>query len=223
MALSGKITNDTYKVYTILGDGEIEEGQVWEAAMFAANKGLSNLTAFVDHNHLQIDGTIEEVKMTSSGVRGAFRAGDVIQASSAVEFARGREGSLQVVRSEPTGEPYGYRITDYPYLSFTKAGQWAGYRYLDFSSRMSRLTVRVAAAQPGGKLVFRRGSPEGEILASMDIPATGGDWKEVTVPLAATDAGRDAFYLVATDIPMGAAVDVDRFCFHPRRLLRRHI
>ncbi len=61
MALSSKHFGDNYKVYTVLGDGEIEEGQVWEAAMFAANKGLSNLTAFVDYNNLQIDGTIEEV------------------------------------------------------------------------------------------------------------------------------------------------------------------
>ena len=59
MALSAKHFGEDYKVYTILGDGEIEEGQVWEAAMFAANKGLSNLVAFVDYNNLQIDGTIE--------------------------------------------------------------------------------------------------------------------------------------------------------------------
>ena len=61
MALSAKHFGNDYKVYAILGDGEIEEGQVWEAAMFAANKGLSNLTVFVDYNNLQIDGTIEEV------------------------------------------------------------------------------------------------------------------------------------------------------------------
>ena len=61
MALSAKHFGDNFKVYTVLGDGETEEGQVWEAAMFAANKGLDNLTAFVDYNGLQIDGTIEEV------------------------------------------------------------------------------------------------------------------------------------------------------------------
>ena len=61
MALSSKHFGDNYKVFTLLGDGEIEEGQVWEAAMFAGNKGLSNLTAFVDFNNLQIDGTIGEV------------------------------------------------------------------------------------------------------------------------------------------------------------------
>ncbi len=61
MALSAKHFGDSYRVFTILGDGECEEGQVWEAAMFAANKGLSNLTAFVDFNNLQIDGTCDEV------------------------------------------------------------------------------------------------------------------------------------------------------------------
>lgn len=61
MALSSKHFGDNYNVYTILGDGEIEEGQVWEAAMFASNKKLSNLTAFIDLNNLQIDGTIDEV------------------------------------------------------------------------------------------------------------------------------------------------------------------
>jgi transketolase len=61
MALSAKHFGENYKVYSILGDGEIEEGQVWEAAMFAANKNLSNLTVFVDFNNLQIDGSVEEV------------------------------------------------------------------------------------------------------------------------------------------------------------------
>ena len=61
MALSAKHFGNDYKVYTVLGDGEIEEGQVWEAAMFAANKGLNNLIAFVDNNNLQIDGSVMEV------------------------------------------------------------------------------------------------------------------------------------------------------------------
>ncbi|MBQ6212003.1 MAG: transketolase [Ruminococcus sp.] len=61
MALAGKIDGKSYKVYTILGDGEIEEGQVWEAAMFAAHKKLTNLVAIVDNNGLQIDGPISEV------------------------------------------------------------------------------------------------------------------------------------------------------------------
>lgn len=61
MALSAKASGDSYRVYTLLGDGEIEEGQVWEAAMFASHKKLDNLIAFVDNNDLQIDGNIEDV------------------------------------------------------------------------------------------------------------------------------------------------------------------
>lgn len=61
MALGAKLKGADYNVYTILGDGEIQEGQVWEAAMFAAAKKLDNLVAVVDNNNLQIDGTIEEV------------------------------------------------------------------------------------------------------------------------------------------------------------------
>ncbi len=61
MALSAKHFGNNFKVYTVLGDGELEEGQVWEAAMFAGNHKLDNLVVFVDNNNLQIDGTIEEV------------------------------------------------------------------------------------------------------------------------------------------------------------------
>ncbi len=61
MALGAKLKGDAFRVYTILGDGEIEEGQVWEAAMYAAAKNLDNLVAFVDNNNLQIDGSVEEV------------------------------------------------------------------------------------------------------------------------------------------------------------------
>lgn len=61
MALSCKISGTEQRVYTLLGDGEIQEGQVWEAAMFAGNHALDNLVAIVDNNGLQIDGRIEEV------------------------------------------------------------------------------------------------------------------------------------------------------------------
>ena len=61
MALSAKLSNESYRVYTLLGDGEIQEGQVWEAAMCAGFYKADNLIAFVDNNNLQIDGTIEEV------------------------------------------------------------------------------------------------------------------------------------------------------------------
>ena len=61
MALAGKMDNKSYRVYTLLGDGEIQEGQVWEAAMFAGFRKLDNLVVIVDNNGLQIDGPIDKV------------------------------------------------------------------------------------------------------------------------------------------------------------------
>ena len=61
MAISAKISNENYRVYALLGDGEIQEGQVWEAAMLAGHRKLDNLVVIVDNNNLQIDGTVEEV------------------------------------------------------------------------------------------------------------------------------------------------------------------
>ena len=61
MALAAKLDNKAYRVYTVLGDGELEEGQVWEQAMFASHYKLDNLTAFIDFNGLQIDGDITKV------------------------------------------------------------------------------------------------------------------------------------------------------------------
>lgn len=61
MALSGKLDNASYRVYAMLGDGELQEGQIWEAAMFAGHRRLDNLTVIVDNNGLQIDGNITDV------------------------------------------------------------------------------------------------------------------------------------------------------------------
>lgn len=73
MALGAKINNVSNRVYTLLGDGELEEGQVWEASMCAAHYKLDNLTAFIDFNGLQIDGNVEEV-MNPSPVDKKFEA-----------------------------------------------------------------------------------------------------------------------------------------------------
>ena len=61
MALGAKLQNKAFRVYTLLGDGEIQEGQVWEAAMFAGAKHLDNLVVIVDNNGLQIDGNVADV------------------------------------------------------------------------------------------------------------------------------------------------------------------
>jgi transketolase len=62
MALAAKMDNKSYRVYVLMGDGECEEGQVWEALMTSVHYKLNNVTAFLDYNHLQIDGKIEDVK-----------------------------------------------------------------------------------------------------------------------------------------------------------------
>ena len=73
MALAGKLDRKTYRVFALLGDGEIEEGQVWEAAMAAAHYQLDNLIAFIDYNGLQIDGPVTEV-MSPEPIEDKFRA-----------------------------------------------------------------------------------------------------------------------------------------------------
>lgn len=101
MALAGKFDKKDYRVYTVLGDGELEEGQVWEAAMFAAHYKLDNLTAFVDFNGLQIDGDISKV-MSPLPIDEKFRAfgwhvividgHDYIQIDAAVKEAKETKG-----------------------------------------------------------------------------------------------------------------------------------
>ena len=73
MALAGKLDKKSYRVYALLGDGELQEGQVWEAAMSAAHYKLGNLTAFIDNNGLQIDGKCEDV-MNPAPISNKFEA-----------------------------------------------------------------------------------------------------------------------------------------------------
>ncbi|MGG7215140.1 transketolase [Clostridium nigeriense] len=106
MALAGKLDNKEYRVYTLLGDGELEEGQVWEAAMSAAHYKLDNLTAFVDFNGLQIDGDITKV-MNPSPIDKKFEAfgwnvlvidgHDIEEIQDAIEKAKRFKGKPTVV------------------------------------------------------------------------------------------------------------------------------
>ncbi len=106
MALAGKIDNKEYRVYALLGDGELEEGQVWEAAMAAAHYKLDNLTAFVDFNGLQIDGDITKV-MNPSPIDKKFEAfgwnvlvidgHNIEEIQDAVEKAKNFKGKPTVV------------------------------------------------------------------------------------------------------------------------------
>ncbi|MBO4433276.1 MAG: transketolase [Clostridia bacterium] len=117
MALSAKHFGDDFRVYAILGDGEIEEGQVWEAAMFAGNKGLSNLTVFVDLNGMQIDGTIEEVnsarpvdkKFEAFGFKTIIIDGhDFEQIESALEEAKKIDKPVAIIANTTKGKGVSY-------------------------------------------------------------------------------------------------------------------
>lgn len=109
MALAGRLDGRDYYVYCIMGDGEIQEGQVWEAAMSAGHYGLDHVIAFVDHNHLQIDGNNDEV-MTVNPIEDKFRAfgWDVITIdghdfdaiSQAVDAAKATTGKPTVIVAE---------------------------------------------------------------------------------------------------------------------------
>lgn len=107
MAMSAKIRNKDFRVYTLLGDGEIEEGQVWEAAMFAGAKHLDNLCVIVDNNNLQIDGPITEV-CSPYPIDEKFRAfnfhvinvadgNDMEQIAAAFKEARETKGAPSVI------------------------------------------------------------------------------------------------------------------------------
>ena len=106
MALSAKLRSKSYRVYTLLGDGEIQEGQVWEAAMCAGFYKADNLIAFVDNNKLQLDGSLDEI-MSSYPIGDKFRAfgwnvleidgHDVEQIADAVELAFSMKGKPTVI------------------------------------------------------------------------------------------------------------------------------
>ena len=102
MALVGKRENRPFRVYTALGDGELEEGEVWEAAMFAAHYGLSNLTAYVDFNHLQIDGDVRDV-MNPTPIDEKFKAfGWFVQVIDGHDFVQLDEATAA---AEASGRP----------------------------------------------------------------------------------------------------------------------
>ena len=109
MALAAKLDNKDYRVYTVLGDGEVEEGQVWEAAMFATHNKLDNLVLFVDQNGLQIDGTVEDVagiepldkKFEAFGFEVVKINGhDFEQIKSALDFAKTVKGKPTAILSK---------------------------------------------------------------------------------------------------------------------------
>jgi len=124
MAISGKVYNQDYRVYSIIGDGELEEGQVWEAFMSAAHYKLDNLMAFIDHNGLQIDGKIIDV-MNPNNIEAKLKAfnwnvivlkdgNDMESIIATFEQAKITKGKPTVVILETTkGKGVSYMENDY--------------------------------------------------------------------------------------------------------------
>lgn len=111
MALAGKLDGRDYRVYVLLGDGEIQEGQIWEAAMAAAHYKLDNVTAFLDYNGLQIDGPVREVMSPEPVIEKwksfgwdvqVINGHDMRQILSAVEYSRNVKGTPSMIIAETT-------------------------------------------------------------------------------------------------------------------------
>lgn len=104
MALAGKIDKKDYRVYTLLGDGELEEGEVWEAAMFAGNKALDNLCVIVDYNGLQLSGTLEEINDPSPIDQkfAAFRFHTIVIDGHDFDQIRKAFDEARAVKGQPT-------------------------------------------------------------------------------------------------------------------------
>ena len=112
MALAGKMDKKNYRVYTLMGDGELAEGSVWEGAAAGGHYRLDNLCAFIDHNHLQISGNVDDV-LSPGDIAGRFLASgwnvikisngnDIAQISSALDEAEKTKGRPTVIIAETT-------------------------------------------------------------------------------------------------------------------------
>ena len=109
MALAGKMRRQDYRVYALLGDGEIQEGQIWEALQFAGNQQLDNLVVILDNNHIQSDGTLQEVnspypidaKFRDFGAEVLTVNGhDFAQLEAAFQLARGIKGKSTAILAQ---------------------------------------------------------------------------------------------------------------------------
>lgn len=125
MALAGKLDKKDYRVYVLLGDGETEEGQIWEAAMASTHYKLDNLTAFIDHNGLQIDGPITQV-MSPEKIQDKFKAfgwhvididghdfDQIIDAIEEAKNTKGRPTAIVAKTIKGKGVPFMENIVDW--------------------------------------------------------------------------------------------------------------
>lgn len=152
MALMGKQDGKDYKVYAVLGDGELQEGQIWEAAMAAGNFRLDNLIVFVDNNGLQLDGRVEHVmspypideKFASFGWRTRTIDGhDVEAVSEAVDWAGKQPGSPVVIIAKTVkGKGVSYMENDVQWHGKVPSKEQFKQAYAELDSRISSLEAQ---------------------------------------------------------------------------------
>ena len=193
--------------------GSFEEfGGKWYVQYHKAIPGL-RCTRVPNLEPMEFDegGLIPKVLMSTSGVRGAFRPGDRVQAGGAVEYSTGRDGSLVKLRAVESNGFSSLRMTGYPYVSFSETGQWACYRWFDMTRKAKKLEARVRSNGPGGVLEFRKGSPDGEVLATVEVPSTKGKWKTVKAPVRVSGSAKETIFAITAKVPANSVLELDYF------------
>ena len=152
MALMGKQDKKEYTVYAILGDGEIEEGQIWEAAMSAGNFHLDNLVVFVDNNNLQLDGTLEEImspypiveKFEAFGWKSCEVDGNDVEAvAGAIDWAKEMTGCPTVIVAKTIkGKGVSYMENDVRWHGNIPSKEQFGQAFAELDSRIEALEVQ---------------------------------------------------------------------------------
>ena len=175
--------------------------------------GFSNYTRTecIDKVNFNEDGTIVEVKRTSSGAKGAFKIGENIQAASAVEFSGGMGDNRFTAREE-----------QYAYAYFDKAKQYIGYRYVDMEDGSDSVTVNVKTTGSGGKLAVKN-APNGQVIAKISLPNTNGEWKDVTEEISNKLTGTQEVYFELTSAPTSGNVSLDWFTFSTETLEDKYV
>lgn len=166
-------------------------------------------SACMDEIHFNEDGTIRPIVPTSSGVKGAFVPGEKIQSSSGVEYSGGRTDIRLKSRKTTTENPYEIIYTDYPYTFYDAPGQWIGYRFLDFSKKISRVSLCVNTQNAGGILEIRKGSPDGTLISTLSVPDTNGMWEVIQDKVSVSEDGKDAFYIILKQKPTEGNIQID--------------
>ncbi len=201
--------------YDFPGAGNVHGSLIeWQGAYYLchhipfADLGLTRNMAIQPITR-RVDGTFEEAVLTSSGFRGAFRAGDVVEAGSACAFSGGRNDRRCVSRTarDPEDDRIVTEITAGAYIVFRSVGESVTYRWADVGGGPVTVTLSVRTTSPGASLTL---TADGRTAAVLPLPDTAGNWQTVTAP-AALPAGRCALDFTLTAAPASGEAAMEWF------------